>query len=136
MAYGYHWRKHLRPAILLRDCYECVRCAMPDRTDGLRSSLEVAHLDRSNSNDAPENLATFCHRCHKAYDYASWAAKYRAWLLLNKKDWLRRRKLKRISRKDNHRPLLQMLMHGRRHDLHVDNADFGRPLLQMIREAS
>jgi 5-methylcytosine-specific restriction endonuclease McrA len=136
MPYGYRWQTYIRPAILLRDGYECVRCGQPDRPEGLRSALEVAHLDRSDTNDAPENLATFCHHCHKAYDYATWAPKFAAWLKRNKKNWLRRRKLKRVSRKDNGRPLLQVLMHGRQKEIRVDGNDFKRPILQLLKEAS
>lgn len=72
--YGHRWRTLTRPAILARACYECERCAMPDRPMGLKSALEGAHLNGDSSNDSPANTAALCHTCHRRHDYAAWAA--------------------------------------------------------------
>ena len=99
--YCHIWRTKLRPETLARDCYECVRCAMPDRPMGLRSNLEVAHLDGDRTNNAPENRATFCCRCHKAHDYNEWSRKFKAWLEAERQ--------RRLDEKDEGRPILKML---------------------------
>lgn len=101
MPYGHIWRTKLRPETLVRDCYECARCAMPDRPRGLRSALEVAHLDADTTNNAPENRATFCCRCHKAMDYPTWAPQYRA--------WLERERQRKLDELDAARPILELL---------------------------
>jgi 5-methylcytosine-specific restriction endonuclease McrA len=99
--YGHTWRKTLRPETLARDCYECVRCGMPDRPMSTRSILEVAHLDANPANRGLENRATFCHRCHRSHDYAEWSSKYRAWLIVERE--------RKIDRLDAERPILMWL---------------------------
>jgi 5-methylcytosine-specific restriction endonuclease McrA len=99
--YGHIWRTKLRPETLQRDCYECVRCCKPDRPMGLRSNLEVAHLDGDKWNNAPENLAILCPTCHKAQDYEPWSKKYRAWLVEERE--------RRVAEKDASRPILAYL---------------------------
>jgi 5-methylcytosine-specific restriction endonuclease McrA len=100
-AYGHAWRTRFRPETLARDYYECVRCAMPDRPMGLRSNLEVAHLDGDETNNAPENRATLCVTCHKRHDLHTWAPQFKAWL-----EWDRERK---IDERDAARPILALL---------------------------
>jgi hypothetical protein len=78
-----------------------VRCGTGDRPRGLRSALEVAHLDGDVANNAPENRATLCNTCHKAQDYAAWWPKFRAWLIAE-----RERKLDEAEAK---RPILTFL---------------------------
>jgi len=99
--YGYHWRTVHRPAAIARAYWECVRCSLPDRPRGLRSALDVAHLDGDVNNMAEENLAALCRRCHAAHDLPVWAVHYRA--------WLERRKAERIAVLDAGRPILQYL---------------------------
>jgi 5-methylcytosine-specific restriction endonuclease McrA len=99
--YGRVWRLHERPATLVRDCYECVRCAAPDRPMGYYTNLEVAHLDGDPSNRSPENRATFCRACHRAHDYPQWSKRYRA--------WLEAERIRRIDALDAGRPILQYL---------------------------
>ena len=99
--YDHHWRTVLRPETLARDHYECVRCAMPDRPMGLRSALDVAHLDGDNTHNEPENRATLCRLCHRAHDYASWAGKFKSWLIAERE--------RRIDAKDKGRPILEYL---------------------------
>lgn len=99
--YGHLWRTVDRPAALLRAGYECVRCAIPDRPMGLSSSLDGAHLDGNPENRSDENIAVLCRRCHRAADYAGWALKYRAWLVLERE--------RRADLLDAGRPILQML---------------------------
>jgi len=100
-CYGYHWQTFDRPETLKRDCYECVRCGMPDRPMGLRSALDVAHLDGDPTNPDPDNLATLCRRDHRAHDYDAWAALYA--------EYVRHRREERLDAKDAERPLLAML---------------------------
>jgi hypothetical protein len=88
--YGTEWRTVTRPAALIRACFACERCDLPDRPAGLKSSLEGAHLDGDAANRADTNVAILCHKCHKAHDYAEWARKCRS---------------TRIARKDANRPL-------------------------------
>jgi len=86
--YGHRWRTVVRPRILQRAggvCERCGRC--PER-------LEVAHLDQNPPNDADENLAALCARCHRRTDYVVWARKARE---------------TRARRKDRGRPLLETL---------------------------
>lgn len=99
--YGHLWRTVDRPAALLRAGHECVRCAIPDRPMGLRSSLDGAHLDGNPQNRSDENIAVLCRRCHRAADYAGWALKYGAWLTQERE--------RRADLKDAGRPILQML---------------------------
>ena len=83
--YGHKWRTVTRPRVLQRCGGRCERCRVtPPR-------IEVAHLDQNPHNDADENLAALCHRCHKRHDYAAWADKARQ---------------TRLARKDRGRPLL------------------------------
>ncbi len=83
--YGHKWRTVTRPRVLARCGGRCERCRVtPPR-------IEVAHLDQNPHNDADENLAAVCSRCHHAIDYKVWAAKARA---------------TRLARKDRGRPLL------------------------------
>jgi hypothetical protein len=105
--YGHEWRTVTRPRILKRDRNRCVRCGLRDVLPGAgyweerdgtrvrrpaRSRLEVAHLDGNASNCEDSNLASLCHACHRANDYAEWA---------------RRSHETRSSRKDRARPLLE-----------------------------
>ena len=85
--YGHRWRTVLRPETLHRDNYKCVRCGMP-----WTHKLDVAHLDGDPSNNAPENRAALCRRCHRAHDY---------------QEWLRKRHETMAARKDARRPILQ-----------------------------
>lgn len=99
--YGHHWRTVLRPETLARDCYECVRCGVGDRPRGLRTALEVAHLDGDVTNNAPENRATLCNTCHKAHDHEAWWPKFQAWLLAERE--------RKIDAADARRPILEYL---------------------------
>jgi 5-methylcytosine-specific restriction endonuclease McrA len=99
--YNHHWRTVLRPETLRRDGYECVKCGVGDRAAGLRSALEVAHLDGDSSNNAPENRAALCNTCHKAHDYPTWWPQYRA--------WLKAKQEREIDEADAARPILQLL---------------------------
>jgi cytochrome c553 len=99
--YGYQWRTFHRPAALARAYWECVRCALPDRPRGLRSALDIAHLDEDPGNMAEDNLAALCRRCHAAHDYSSWAVRYRA--------WQEKQRAERIAALDAARPILQYL---------------------------
>lgn len=85
--YNHQWRTKTRPAILMRDRHRCIRCRRPWR-------LEIAHLDGDATNSDPANLATLCRTCHRAHDYALWAARCRA---------------TRAAKKDAARPLLEGL---------------------------
>jgi hypothetical protein len=62
----------------------------------------VAHLDGDTSNSGEDNLAVLDRRCHRAHDYASWAAKF--------KEYLRIERERRADEKDAARPILQMLV--------------------------
>lgn len=104
-AYGHAWRTRIRPAALQRDHWECVRCGLGDRAMGLRSALDVAHLSGDTSDTSDENLAVLCRRDHRANDYASWAAKFREYLALERE--------RRIAEKDNSRPILRFLSESR-----------------------
>lgn len=83
--YGHHWRTVTRPRILERAGGCCERCGVRPRR------IEVAHLDQHPPNDADENLAALCPRCHHAADYTAWSMKARE---------------TRRARKDHGRPLL------------------------------
>jgi hypothetical protein len=93
--YGRAWRTVIRPAALIRACYECERCAMPDRPMGLKSTLEAAHLNANPSDMSDSNIAILCHRCHRRHDYADWAYRTRE---------------TRLDHKDAARPILALLL--------------------------
>lgn len=78
--YGYRWQRIIRPGILARDHYECVRCGTGDHAMCLVSRLHVAHLDGDSADCEPDNLATLCAKCHRAWDYAQWSAQYLAYV--------------------------------------------------------
>ena len=86
--YGYHWRHVVRPRILARAHGKCERCGRGD----LEVRLEVAHLDRKPGHDDDDNLAALCPRCHHKHDHRQWKRKSRA---------------TRATRKDLARPLLR-----------------------------
>ncbi len=67
--YGYEWRAKIKPAALVRDCYQCRICAMPDRPMGLRTTLQGAHLNGDNTDNRDENVGILCDGCHKKHDY-------------------------------------------------------------------
>ena len=96
--YGHHWRTVERPQTLARNYWECVRCGIGDRPMGLRSALDVAHLNGNNLDGDEANRATLCRTCHRATDYESWSAKYRAWLADERE--------RRLDRLDAERPIL------------------------------
>jgi 5-methylcytosine-specific restriction endonuclease McrA len=73
MSYSWLWRQR-RKEDLQRAGYRCQRCRVPGLIAGARN-LERAHLDGDRTNDAPENTAVLCVRCHKRYDYAEWSRK-------------------------------------------------------------
>lgn len=98
--YGRHWRTVERPETLQRDCWECCRCGMPDRPTGLRSALDVAHLDGDPSHSEPDNRATLCRQCHRKHDMPSWSEKF--------KEYLRSERERRITGKDAARPILAL----------------------------
>src|SRR6476659_9014843 len=55
--YGHAWRTRIRPEALRRAGWECARCGLPDRAMGLRSALDVAHLNGDTADMSEENLA-------------------------------------------------------------------------------
>lgn len=85
--YGYRWRRYVRPLVILRAGGHCERCEREGR-------LDCAHLDRTPGHDDVRNLAAFCRRCHRRYDYESWK---------------RKSYVTRANRKDKARPLLALL---------------------------
>lgn len=114
--YGRQWRTVTRPAILLRaggrfsedgkyhGAAKCEKCGYIDCLPKGRSELDVAHLvipPGDPGHDDHTNLAARCHACHRAHDYAQWAAAYRAWLTEQVR--------LRIERKDAERPILIMI---------------------------
>ncbi len=90
--YGYHWRKHVRPPILLGARGKCEHC-------GKRKPLDVAHLDGVAGHDTTDNLAALCRRCHNRNDY---------------RVAQRKAKETRLTHKDEQRPLLNPEEWGRR----------------------
>lgn len=92
--YPENWVDTIRPAILERDKYKCVKCGIGHRkyvlidsagnynvieadeckeyrgygANAYRIFLQVAHLDHNKHNNSFENLASMCPRCHHRYD--------------------------------------------------------------------
>lgn len=92
--YPENWTDVIRPAILLRDKYKCIKCGLKHRITyvfPLNANpfqipvseknewkgygdkvytvyLQVAHLDHNESNNHFSNLASMCVKCHLAYD--------------------------------------------------------------------
>jgi hypothetical protein len=63
--YGHAWRTRVRPQALAKAGNRCERC-------GAAGRLDVAHLDQTPGHDAEWNLAAWCRRCHRLYDYRAW----------------------------------------------------------------
>ena len=92
--YPPNWKDVIRPRILARDHYKCKWCQLPHRAVGYRDErgnfvicdefmedwakkvkkrvftifLTVAHLNHDPSDNADENLAALCQKCHLNYD--------------------------------------------------------------------
>jgi 5-methylcytosine-specific restriction endonuclease McrA len=62
--YGWHWRRFVRPRVLMRAQFRCEHC-------GRRPPLDVAHLDALNPADPynEDKLAALCRKCHNRLDY-------------------------------------------------------------------
>lgn len=114
--YDYYWQNTTRPRILRRafgrfdekgkyqGAAKCEKCGYIDCVLGGRSELDIAHLvipagDPGHDDDT--NLAALCRKCHRAHDYASWAAKFSA--------WLKGERDRKIEERDRERPILQLL---------------------------
>jgi len=110
--YNHHWRTVVRPHILQRaggifengdykGCARCERCGRPDALLSVyqHSELDIAHLDGDRLDD--DALAALCRKCHRALDYAEWAAKFSA--------WVRAERDRRAAEADSHRPILVYL---------------------------
>jgi len=91
------WFDVIRPAILRRDNYKCVKCGVRQRAVGYRDSkkkfvecdlfmqkwatannrklitihLAIMHLDHDVSNNASINLMSGCQQCHNRHDAKS-----------------------------------------------------------------
>ena len=70
-----HLWARLRRAILDRDGWQCQRCGMYGR-------LEVHHRDGDPSNNTPDNLTTYCRRCHLQHHARPLTPAEAAWKLL------------------------------------------------------
>ena len=136
--YGWRWRTVTRPAILRRaggvfdeaGRYEggarCMRCAIPDIYSlslWSRSTLDCAHLNGDLGDESDENTAALCRPCHRANDYASWAAQYRAWVIAQRE--------RRAAEKDLDRPILALL-----HNLMQQGLAVQRAAVQILEESS
>jgi 5-methylcytosine-specific restriction endonuclease McrA len=90
------WKEKIRPEILKRDNYKCVKCSAQHKSKGYRDQnnifhecdqfqidwakrnnikiiriiLTVAHLDHDRTHDEYSNLASLCQRCHLNHDRA------------------------------------------------------------------
>ena len=74
-AHGYDidasWRTGgLRPQVLQRDGFACVRCGMTDAEHKFRwqRPITVDHIDRDKTHNTLENLQTLCLSCHGRKD--------------------------------------------------------------------
>ena len=72
---GAHRWARLRRFILDRDSWRCQRCGMYGR-------LEVHHQDGDPSNNTPDNLTTYCRRCHLQHHAPVISPEVAAWRAL------------------------------------------------------
>jgi hypothetical protein len=85
--YPADWRSEIRPRILSRagNCCEgsprYPRCraanGQPHPVTGSTVVLTIAHMDHDVSNNADDNLAALCQRCHLTHDAQQHAANAR-----------------------------------------------------------
>lgn len=75
MAHGFskctHYRfGKVRPQILVRDRFKCVKCGMTDSEHKAKwgRPITVDHKDRNPKNNHPSNLQTLCLKCHGGKD--------------------------------------------------------------------
>jgi integrase/5-methylcytosine-specific restriction endonuclease McrA len=118
--YGPEW-KRISHAAVVRAGFRCQRCGLPNYTHVRRQAegppvildpdqaelamreghpvtkvvLTVAHLDQDPANNAPENLAALCQRCHLEHDRGQ---------------HIRNARQTRITKKDDGRFLLRLMM--------------------------
>lgn len=99
--YPSNWKSEIRPRILERDGFRCKRCLVENGSDlskrcckepiynergkchscGKRRPrvvLTIAHLDHDTTNNADDNLAALCQRCHLSHDAKFHASNARA----------------------------------------------------------
>lgn len=118
--YGPEW-KHISHASVVRAGFRCQRCGLPNYAYIRRQAegppvildpdqaelamheghqvtkviLTVAHLDQDPTNNAPENLAALCQRCHLEHD---------------REQHIENARQTRITKKDDGRFLLRLMM--------------------------
>lgn len=102
--YPSNWKTEIRPRILAREKHRCKWCMVANGSDLPKSCckesifdergkccscgkrrprvvLTIAHLDHDTTNNAADNLAALCQKCHLRYD-----AKFHAHNARNSRD--------------------------------------------------
>jgi hypothetical protein len=69
--YSYHFNKHFKKQILIRDNYKCINCGITQEESKrlYEEGLSIHHIDYNKKNTNFSNCITLCHKCNAKANY-------------------------------------------------------------------